>query len=118
MVDMLSGLPMRYTQLSYLGVIQKRIEMFGGVNNASLVPMLSEENPPGYPPTDGRVYINDGFLFRATADRFATYHGANPGDATKGRCNVCFADGHVEMMTPARADEAYELYYHEKPTQR
>ncbi|MCX7824908.1 MAG: prepilin-type N-terminal cleavage/methylation domain-containing protein [Verrucomicrobiae bacterium] len=118
MIDMLSGLPMRYTQMSYQGIVRKRIEMFGGVNNASLVPMLSEENPPGYPPTDGRVYINDGMLMRAAADRFGTYHGSNPGDAAKGRCNVCFADGHVEMLTPARADEAYELYFRETALQR
>jgi len=118
MADMLSGLPMRYTQITYQGTVRKRIEMFGGVNNASLVPMLSEENPPGYPPTDGRVYINDGFLFRATADRFATYHGPNPGDAARGKCNVCFVDGHVEMMSPAHADAAYELYFHETPAER
>ncbi len=116
MADYLSGkrAPTRYRNnnaISYRGDTRPRAETFAAVERPALTLMITEENPAGFPPRDGRVYINDGFFMRSTADRPATYHRVNPANPWDGKCNVLFVDGHIELLSTRLADMAYQAYY-------
>ncbi len=85
----------------------------GGVERPSQTLMLIEENPRGYPPNDGRTYLDDGYYSGRTGrNRPATYHRADKKDPAKGKTNACFVDGHVQLLSSAEADRAYEMFYH------
>ena len=84
------------------------------VKNPSHIVMIAEENPTGYGPSDGRVYINDGwFLASNYADRPATYHMC--GASGIGKCNIVFLDGHGETLNgypgKSKQDQIWPLTY-------
>jgi prepilin-type N-terminal cleavage/methylation domain-containing protein/prepilin-type processing-associated H-X9-DG protein len=77
--------------------------------------MLTEENPPGYPPEDGRTFLNDGYFAHEDPHREmpASYHRADPFTLLNGKDNVVFVDGHVELLTPQMASKAFESFFHD-----
>ncbi|MBI5396539.1 MAG: type II secretion system protein [Verrucomicrobia bacterium] len=112
MADYMSGKTPPPT-ISFQGFSAPCAGNMGAVDRPAQTLMLIEENPPGFPPADGRTYLNDGFYGGSTGrDRPATYHRPNKKDPTKGKANACFVDGHVQLLSNDEADRAYEMFYH------
>ena len=92
-----------------------RAQKFLEAERPSQTMLLTEENPPGYPPEDGRTFLNDGYFAHEDPHREmpASYHRADPFTLLNGKDNVAFVDGHIEMLTPQMASKAFESFFHD-----
>ena len=92
-----------------------RAQKFIEADRPSQTMMLTEENPPGYPPEDGRTFLNDGYFAHEDPHREmpASYHQADPFTLLNGKDNVVFVDGHTELLTPQMASRAFESFFHD-----
>jgi prepilin-type N-terminal cleavage/methylation domain-containing protein/prepilin-type processing-associated H-X9-DG protein len=96
----------------------QRAQKFIEAERPSQTMMLTEENPPDYPPQDGRTFLNDGYFAHEDPHREmpASYHSADPFTLLNGKDNVCFVDGHVELLSPQMASRAFESFFHDVAT--
>jgi len=102
--------------LTYMGYSSPAAPSIGSVERPAQTMMLVEENPSGWPPNDGRTYLNDAYFAGSTGrERPGTYHRADRSNPSKGKSNVCFVDGHVQLVTAEEAARAYEMFYRVVP---
>ena len=80
--------------------------------------LLTEENPAGFPPEDGRTFLNDGYFAHDDPHREqpGSYHNADPFTLLGGKANVVFVDGHVQTLTPQQASLAFESFFRDVAT--
>lgn len=115
MADFMSGKSPSAT-LSYMGYSSPTAPSIGSVERPAQTMMLVEENPPGWPPADGRTYLNDGYFAGNTGrERTGTYHRPDKNNPSKGKSNVCFVDGHIQTVSAEEAGRAYEMFYRVVP---
>ncbi len=95
-----------------------RAQRFIEAERPSQTMLLTEENPPGFPPEDGRTFINDGYFAHEDPHREqpGSYHNADPFTLLGGKDNVIFVDGHVQLLTTEQASLAFESFFHDVAT--
>lgn len=86
--------PMRRSAIIYAS----KFGLFGEENT-----FLAANNR--YPINNLALGVGNYFKEDHIVDGCATFHNAPAGDIGLGRSNVCFADGHVEMVDPARTKD-------------
>lgn len=98
--------------------VHQRAQKFIEAERPSQTMLLTEENPPGFPPEDGRTFLNDGFFSHEDPhrDQPGSYHNADPFTLLGGKDNVVFADGHVQLLSPQQASLAFESFFHDVAT--
>lgn len=96
-------------------ITHARAQKFIEAERPAQTMMLTEENPPGYPPEDGRTFLNDGYFAHEDPHREmpGSYHQADPFTLLNGKDNVVFVDGHTELLTPQMASRAFEAFFHD-----
>ncbi|OHE82615.1 MAG: hypothetical protein A2107_04595 [Verrucomicrobia bacterium GWF2_62_7] len=99
-------------------VVHPRAQKFIEAERPAQTLLLTEENPPGFPPEDGRTFLNDGFFAHDDPHREqpGSYHNADPFTLLGGKANVIFVDGHVQLLTPKQASLAFESFFHDVAT--
>jgi prepilin-type N-terminal cleavage/methylation domain-containing protein/prepilin-type processing-associated H-X9-DG protein len=103
---------------AYDRVTHMRAQRFIETERPAQTMLLTEENPPGFPPEDGRTFLNDGFFAHEDPhrDQPASYHNADPFTLLGGKDNVIFVDGHVQLLTPQQACLAFESFFRDVAT--
>ncbi|MFA6561033.1 MAG: prepilin-type N-terminal cleavage/methylation domain-containing protein [Verrucomicrobiia bacterium] len=99
-------------------VVHPRAQKFIEAERPAQTLLLTEENPPGFPPEDGRTFLNDGYFAHDDPHREqpGSYHNADPFTLLGGKANVIFVDGHVQLLTPQQASLAFESFFHDVAT--
>lgn len=98
--------------------VHPRAQKFIEAERPAQTLLLTEENPPGFPPEDGRTFLNDGYFAHEDPHREqpGSYHNADPFTLLGGKANVIFVDGHVQLLTPQQASLAFESFFHDVAT--
>jgi len=99
-------------------ITHSRAQKFIEAERPSQTMLLTEENPPGFPPEDGRAFLNDGYFAHDDPHREqpGSYHNADPFTLLGGKDNVIFVDGHVQLLTAEQASLAFESFFHDVAT--
>lgn len=99
-------------------VVHARAQKFIEAERPAQTLLLTEENPPGFPPEDGRAFLNDGYFAHEDPHREqpGSYHNADPYTQLGGKANVIFVDGHVQLLTPQQASQAFESFFRDVAT--
>ncbi|MBI5685611.1 MAG: prepilin-type N-terminal cleavage/methylation domain-containing protein [Verrucomicrobia bacterium] len=99
-------------------VVHPRAQKFIEAERPAQTLLLTEENPPGFPPEDGRSFLNDGYFAHDDPHREqpGSYHNADPFTLLGGKANVIFVDGHVQLLNPQQASLAFESFFRDVAT--
>ena len=98
--------------------VHQRAQRFIEAERPSQTMLLTEENPPGFPPEDGRTFLNDGCFSHEDPHREqpGSYHSVDPFTLLGGKASVVFVDGHVQLLAPKQASLAFESFFHDVAT--